>query len=213
MKKKVLVAFVLLLIIFNVVTVYAGTAIYGYFFGYEKVRLVLDGEEVVTRVPGFIIDGATVVPLRIFAESLDVIVRWDDEAKTAYMYRPNVNMQFTANPVYDESKKTYVVYSPFGKVPKSQRYNFTFYVYSEIDSLPNEVVQVKIVLKDPNGEIVSEGDVQSYDASIENSLQYIQPFKNVTFTQSGNYYVEFLLKSDSTNSAFSKIGEKLILVK
>lgn len=212
MKKKVLIVASILLLL-NMVTVYAGTAIYGYFFGYDKVKVVLDGREINSKVPAFTIDNTTVIPLRIIAESLDVIVKWNDEQKTAFLYKPNVNMQFTANPVYDDSKKTYVVYSPFGKIPKDQRYNFTFYVYSEVDNLPNEKVQIKVVLMDSDGLVVSEGDIQDYDATNENSLQYIKPFKNITFTKSGNYYVEFLLKSESTGNSFQKIGKKLILVK
>lgn len=201
------------LLLFSVANVYAGTSPNGYFQGYEKVRVLVDGKEVDSKVPGFIIDSTTVLPLRAISEKLNVIVKWDDSAKTANLIQPNVNMQFTINPVYDKDKKTYVVYSPFGKISKTQRYHFSFYVYSEVDNLPYENIQVKVVLRDPDGQLIQSGNVQSFDASQENSLQYIHYFDDIDFISTGNYYVELLIKSESTKNEFTKIGEKLILVK
>lgn len=213
MKKKIFILIVTVLFLFSVANVYAGTSLYGYFQGYEKVKILIDGKELDSKVPGFIIDNTTVIPLRAVSEKFNVIVKWDDSTKTANLIQPNVNMQFTANPVYDKDKKTYVVYSPFGKIPKSQRYHFSFYVYSEVDNLPYENVQVKVVLRDPEGQLVQSGNVQSFDATQENSLQYIHYFENVDFISTGNYYVELLLKSESTKNEFVRIGEKLIMVK
>jgi len=119
----------------------------------------------------------------------------------------------TANPVYDKDKKAYVVYSPFGKILNSQRLLFSFHVYSEIDSLPMEEVEVKVELRDPDGEIVQEGYVKAYDATVENSLQYINFFEDIRFDKTGNYHVDLLLKSESTKDEFIKIGQKNILVK
>lgn len=213
MKKKIFILMLTALFLFSVANVYAETSLYGYFQGYEKVRILIDGKELDSKVPGFIIDNTTVLPLRTVSEKFKVIVKWDDSTKTANLIQPNVNMQFTINPVYDKSKNTYVVYSPFGKISKNQRYHFSFYVYSEVDKLPYENVQVKVVLRDPNGQLVQSGNVQSFDATQENSLQYIHYFENVDFISNGNYYVELLLKSESTNNEFVKIGEKLIMVK
>lgn len=212
MKKKV-VGFICLLLLINVITVYAGTAIYGYYLGYEKVKIVIDNKEVNSKVPAFIIEETTVVPLRAISERLDVIVNWNDQEKTAQLLKPNVNMLFTANPVYDKTNQSYVVYSPFGKINKNQRYHFNFHVFCEVDNLPYENVEVKVVLKDPDNEIVQGGYVQSFDATQENSLQYINFFENIDFLKIGNYKVELLLKSNSTNNEFKKIGEKQILVK
>ncbi len=209
MNKKVIIAFILLLL-FNVITVYAGTSLYGYYHDYDKVKVMVNGKELDSNVPAFIIDSTTVIPLRAVVESLDTIVKWDDEKKVAEIVKPNVNMQFTANPYKD--KDAYVIYSPFGKIPSNRRYNFTFYVYSEVDNLPHENVQVKLVLKQPDGTIMQETDVQSFDASVENSLLYFDHFDDITFYDLGNYSVDFLLKSESTDNEFVKIGEKLILV-
>ncbi|MGD9678766.1 MAG: stalk domain-containing protein [Vulcanibacillus sp.] len=212
MKKKVL-GLISLLLLFNIVTVYAGTAIYGYYLGYEKVKVVVDTKEVDSTVPAIIIEDTTMVPLRAIAERLDVIVNWDSQLKTATLIKPNVNMLFTANPVYDKANQSYVVYSPFGKINKNQRYHFNFHVFCEVDNLPYENLEIKVVLKDPDNEIVQDGYVQTFDATLENSLQYINFFENIDFLKTGNYKVELLLKSDSTKNEFKKIGEKQILIK
>jgi len=194
MKKKVL-GLISLLLLFNIVTVYAGTAIYGYYLGYEKVKVVVDTKEVDSTVPAIIIEDTTMVPLRAIAERLDVIVNWDSQQKTATLIKPNV------------------VYSPFGKINKNQRYHFNFHVFCEVDNLPFENLEIKVVLKDPDNEIVQNGYVQNFDATEENSLQYINFFENIDFLKTGNYKVELLLKSDSTKNEFKKIGEKQILIK
>lgn len=215
MKKKVLIVFALFLV-FNVVTVYASTALYGYFEGFERVKIIANGKEVNSEIPGFIIDSTTVLPLRAISEAFGVIVTWDKENKVATLIKPNVNMQLTANKISYENEVGYIIYSPFGKIPKNQRYKFSFSVYSEIDNLPHEQVQLKLVLRDPDGEIIKESvEPQSFDAIEENSLQYIDntSFRDITFMKDGNYSVEVLLKSESTFYKFTKIGEKLILVK
>lgn len=212
MKKKILIILGIILL-FNMVTIYAGTALYGYYLGYDKVKILIDGKEVDTEIPGFIIENTTVLPLRVVAKSLDTIVVWNDELKTANIMKPNVNMQFTANPVFDKDKNTYMIYGPFGKISANKRYHFSFHVYTEVDNLPKEVVNIKVVLKDPDGEVVEEGNVQTYDATEENSLQYINFFEEIDFTKTGNYSVEFMIKSESTKDKYLKIGKKLILVK
>ena len=139
-------------------------------------------------------------------------MNWDEEERTAELIKPNVNMQFTANPVFDKEQNTYVVYSPFGKIPANHRYQFNFHVYCEVDNLPKEEVMIKVTLKDPDGLIVQEGSIEEYDATEENSLQYITFFSDVDFIKTGNYSVQFFLKSESTDDVYLKIGEKLILV-
>lgn len=213
MKKK-LVLLICLFLLFNVITVYASTAIYGYYSGYEKVKVTLNGEEVKSdRVPAFIVDKTTVIPLRAVSEKLNVIVSWNDQEKTAELIQPNVNMLFTANPVYDKDSKAYLVYSPFGKITQKQRINFSFHVFCEVDNLPYENVEIKVVLKDPNNKVVQESIAQPFNASEENSLQYINRFENIDFIMTGNYKVELLLKSKSTKDEFQKMGEKRIIVK
>lgn len=212
MKKKIVVLLCIFLL-FNIITVYAGSALYGYYHDFVKIKVQVDGQEVESDVPAFIADDTAVVPLNALIEKLDAIVFWNEEEQTAEILKPNVNILFTANPVFDKDNNTYVVYAPFGKINKSQRYHFSFHVFCEVDNLPQEEVEINVILKDPDGEIVKEGYSQIFDASEENSLQYINFFENIDFTMTGNYSVEVLLKSEITYNEFVKIGEKQILVK
>lgn len=211
--KKRIVLMISIVLLLNVATVYAGAAIYGYYQGFEKVKVYVNGTAVTSDVPGFIIEKTTVVPLRVMAEALNAISKWDEEKQTAYLIKPNVNMQFTANSAIYDKNNVIQIYSPFGKIPPNKRGQLTFFVYTEVDSLPREWIEFKLVLKDPDGEMVKETSVQSYNASQENSLQYIDKFEKVDFVKPGNYRVQFLIKSESTKDNYVKIGEKLILVK
>ncbi len=212
MKKK-LIILVILFLVLGVATVYGSNAIHGYYKGNEIVKIKLDGKELNLPVPAMIMDGTTMIPLREVGENLDVLVGWNGSERTVELTKPKVNMLFTANPVYDSANKSYVVYSPFGKINKTQRYNFSFHVFCEIDSLPYEEVQIMVRLIDPAGRVVSESTKQSYDASRENSLQYINLFENINFLSSGNYQVEAFISGPSTSYKFEKIGGKLISVR
>lgn len=212
MKKKLIILIILFLVL-GAVTVYGTNAINGYYKGNEIVNIKLDGQELDSSVPAVMLEGTTMVPLRAVGENLDVIVGWNGPERTVELIKPKVNMLFTANPVYDSANKSYVVYSPFGKINKTQRYNFSFHVFCEIDSLPYEEIQIMVRLIDPAGRVVSESTKQSYDASRENSLQYINLFENINFVSSGNYQVEALISGVSTDNKFEKIGGKLIAVR
>lgn len=211
MKKKIVVLLCIFLV-FNILTVYASKALYGYYHDYMKIKVEVNGQEVKSEVPGFIIDDTAVIPLRALGDNIDAIVYWNEEEQTAGILQPNVNILFTANPVFDKDNNTYVVYAPFGKINMSQRYHFSFHVFCEVDNLPQEEVEINVILKDTNGEIVKEGYSQIFDASEENSLQYINFFENIDFTMTGKYSVEVLLKSEITDYNFVRIGEKQILV-
>ena len=210
-KRKVAIILSSLLFL-STLTVYAGTGLYGYFYDYEKVKVRVNGQEVYSKVPGFIIDGSTVLPLRAVSEALGAIVKWNNDTRTANLIKPNVNMLFSVNPVQDRNEN-FVIYIPFGKIPQSKRYDFSFYLYSEVDNLPKESVYVKAMIVDPNGSKVAEGAVKSVDASDENSLVYVHPFKNINFDKNGTYKMQFLVKGDSTSNQYLVIGEKSIEVK
>ncbi len=212
MRKKLIILVVLFLVL-GIATVYGTSAIHGYYKGNEIVKVKLDGKELDTSVPAIMMEGNTMVPLRAVGENLDVIVGWNGPERTVELTKPKVNMLFTINPVYDSANKSYVVYSPFGKINKTQRYNFSFYVFCEIDSLPYEEVQIMVRLIDPAGRVISESTKQKYNASRENSLQYINLFENTNFLSLGNYEVEALISGPSTANKFVKIGGKLISVR
>lgn len=209
MKKKIVIL-TSIIFLFSVITVNVGNVANAATEN-NFAKVMLNGKEVDSKVPVYFIEGTTVLPVRAIAEAIGLISKWESDKQTVQLIKPNVNMLFTT--AVKDNKGNTMVYSPFGKISQAMRYNFSFYVYSEVDNLPNEKLQIKVVLFDPDGKKVQEGDVESFDATNENSLQYINFFKDITFVKSGTYRVQFLLKSQSTNNEYLKIGEKLIFVK
>lgn len=57
------------------------------FRGLETVRVVLDGREIQTDVPGVILEGRTVLPVRALAEALGLKVSWDGATRTVSLER------------------------------------------------------------------------------------------------------------------------------
>lgn len=81
MKKILLIGLIALMTISG--TAYAATAINGLYKGRAIVKVTVNGTEVKSAVPGQLIDGATMLPLRAIAESLGASVVWDGAKQSA----------------------------------------------------------------------------------------------------------------------------------
>lgn len=57
------------------------------FGGLEVVRIVLDGKDIESDVPGVVLQGRTVLPVRALANALGLEVQWDAETKTVVLTR------------------------------------------------------------------------------------------------------------------------------
>jgi len=79
MKRKIL--FALILSLFACSTAYA--AVNGLYKGRPIVKVIVNGQQVKSTVPGQIIDGSTMLPLRAIAEALGAKVEWDGSTRTA----------------------------------------------------------------------------------------------------------------------------------
>lgn len=86
MKKKLLIGLIALMTISG--TAYAATAINGVYKGRAIVKVTVNGTEVKSPVPGQLIDGATMLPLRAIAESLGASVVWDGAKQSASITTP-----------------------------------------------------------------------------------------------------------------------------
>jgi hypothetical protein len=53
--------------------------------GSTPVKIIFNGRDLVSDVPAQIIDGRTMVPLRVIAESLEAEVNWDEEKRIVYI--------------------------------------------------------------------------------------------------------------------------------
>lgn len=80
MKKKVVVLSAVLFFALSVISAFAGT---GSYKGFPQVKLIVNDREITGEVPAINMDGNTLVPLRVVAESLGASVAWDAEAQTA----------------------------------------------------------------------------------------------------------------------------------
>lgn len=69
-------------------TVFAN-AVNGLYHGKPIVNLIVEGEKVNSKVPAFIMDGTTMVPIRVITETLGMEVGWEQDAYTANIVNPN----------------------------------------------------------------------------------------------------------------------------
>jgi len=61
----------------------------------KNVNVILDGEIINFDVPAQIVNGRTLVPMRIIFEKLGAVVYWDNNTRTAIAQKDNVNVNIT----------------------------------------------------------------------------------------------------------------------
>ncbi|WJH33119.1 copper amine oxidase N-terminal domain-containing protein [Paenibacillus sp. CC-CFT747] len=183
-------------------TVFADS-LWGSYEGYSKAKVRINGSDVAFPegdVPAFVMNGRTVLPLRQLTDSLQAMVKWDNDAKTADIYKPNVHMFFAQ----DVSNKDYSLQKPFAKVDQGKTVNFV--VFSQVDNLKLHVDGFKISITAPSGEEAAPALEVPLDTN-EESFWYPWPFK-VNFTQKGNYTVKF---SFLLNNEYTVVSQKVIV--
>jgi hypothetical protein len=206
MKRKIAIPLALMLLV-GAFSVYAAEPIYGLYNGFQKVKLMINGEELRgLSTPAFIIEGKTVLPVRETADALSAYTRWNDSTATVELIRPNVHLMIATK--IDKSGESYTIQAPFGRVKKGQK--LTFDVFSQVDGVMPEDVQFKIAIYDPNGEEVYSSIQNTFKGSSSNqAFWYPERVENMTFKQAGTYKVKFLLKPEGTKD-YLPISEKTI---
>ncbi|WP_409341174.1 stalk domain-containing protein [Paenibacillus sp. MBLB4367] len=180
-------------------TVFADS-MWGTYNGYEKAKVYVNDSELKEgSVPAIVMNGSTLLPLRQVANSLDAIVKWDNDKKTASIYKPNVHM-FIA----EEVGKNYSLKNPFSIVD----YGITrsFDVFAQIDNLKTSANRVKITIVSPGGETV--GTVEDALSGSAESFWYTAHYK-IKFAEKGNYAVKFAIIDGDGNE--SVVSQKSIL--
>jgi hypothetical protein len=207
MKRKIMVSLVVLMVM-GAITVYAAEPLYGWYNGYQKVKVAVNGEELRgLNTPGFIIDGKTVLPVRETAEALTSYVRWNDSTATVELIRPNVHMM-VASRISTYDGENFSIQAPFGQVSKGKK--LTFDVFSQVDGLLPEEIYFKIAIFDPTGEQVYSSSENNFKASYTNKgFSYPERVENFTFKQSGPYKVKFFFKPKGSQE-YMIISEKTI---
>ncbi|TMV46152.1 hypothetical protein FE783_27435 [Paenibacillus mesophilus] len=175
---------------------------WGEYQGYSKVRVLLNNVEVPAGdVPGFMTGGRVVLPLRELSDSLQAVVKWDEETKTASIYKPNVHMFVARDIAKDDSPKT-----PFGKVSKGNKLDFV--VAAQVDSLTTPIHSFKIDLVSPDGTVIRS--VVSLQQESKESFWYSWPLESVSFDTVGKYKVQFKIKLNESQD-YAVVSEKTII--
>ncbi len=208
-KKLILIMFILLTI--GTASVGANSLL-GEFEGYTKVKIKVNQDEKEfkhTEVPGFIIKGATVIPLRTIADALQTFVIWDNNTKTVDMIKPNVHM-FVAS----EIAKDYSLKTPFGVVKKGNTIDFV--VFPQIDNLKISIASMRLRIVSPSGKIIlpvnKDGEKIEIVSMLGHKENFWYPFKfeGVTFEEAGDYIIKLEMKL-STEGEFRLISTKKII--
>lgn len=153
----------------------------------QKVKVWINGEEL--HDDSYIIDGKTYVPIR----ELDGIVNWDSNSNKVHVIKPNVHIfLFNGDTV-------------FGNVNKGK---LKFNVFSQVDSLSDNIASVKIAITDPSGKVK---DIQSQDVTSDQKDNFW--FRTYDFTYdfkvAGKYSVGFYMKP-TKSSDYVLVAEKVI---
>ncbi len=182
-------------------TAYAFADNQGLFKGFQKIRVAVNGKELNNlAVPGFVVDGKTVLPLRDVADSLGAAVIWDSNTQTVNLIKPNVHLL-----VAEAVNKDYSVKRVFGKVQKGKSLDFS--VFTQVDDLSGDVSKVKIQVVDPFGTVADSFEQKLTD--VGDAFWLVRPFE-VKFSYAGDYKVQFYLQMDKDDD-YTLFAEKTIV--
>ncbi|WP_054958336.1 hypothetical protein [Paenibacillus dakarensis] len=155
----------------------------------EHVRVWFNGKEL--KDGGYLIDNKIYIPAR----DTDSAVTWDKKHGKVNIIKPNVHIFLFKGD------------TAFGNVNRGK---LKFNVFSQIDTLTDDIHSVKVAIADPSGKV---RDIQSQDIKDNKSDNFW--FRTYDFTYDfntiGKYSVGFYIKS-SSDSEFVKVSEKVITV-
>ncbi|WP_410511659.1 copper amine oxidase [Paenibacillus sp. BR2-3] len=152
----------------------------------QKIRVWSNGKEMADG--GYLIDGKTYIPVR----EAGGVVTWDGSGKVKIL-KPNVHIfLFKGDTV-------------FGNVNVGK---LKFKVFSQVDSLTDEIAAVKVAITDPSGNVK---DIQSQELEGSRKDNFWFPTSEFTydFKESGKYRVGFYIKGEK-NGDYVLVSEKVI---
>jgi hypothetical protein len=140
----------------------------GIAIGSNEVNLG-DGQDIESDVPAQIINGRTMVPLRVLSESIGATVDWDNATRTVTVSTPKIVGSVPATVTYEEKTATVT-----GKVSKvTYTYPVVKDVYTAADllnkNIEKDITTVAQSIADENaigGDITITLDVKSNDSGI-----------------------------------------------
>lgn len=156
---------------------------------YEQVKVLLNGKEL--KDGGYLIDNKIYVPVR----DLNGAVQWDKKSGKVQVIKPNVHIFLFKGD------------TAFGNVNRGK---LKFNVFSQVDTLYDNVYAVKVAIEDPSGNVK---DIQSQNIDNQNKDNFWFRTNDFTydFDRGGKYSVGFYIKY-SADSGYEKVAEKAITV-
>ncbi|WP_442603833.1 stalk domain-containing protein [Paenibacillus sp. KN14-4R] len=186
----------------------AARTMWGTYDGYNKIKVTVNEKETDfsnSEAPAISIKGAAMLPLRPLVESLDAMVKWDEENQTVQIYKPNVHISLVKD-VTQSKNGEYTLKSPFGVVKKGEVIDFV--AFAEVDNLKAKVSAIRVSIYAPSG-----AHVTSYESDVDDqkdSFWYPMKMKNISFEEAGTYKLHLSMKLSGTND-FTVVSEKNII--
>jgi len=197
---------VLLVIALSTVSVFAVGAT-GTFAGLKTVNVQLNGTPIESDVPGVVLGGRTVLPLRAVAENLNAIVDWNQTTMTANLLKPDVNLIVMGEGTENEDGSWDV------KDPSCTMYNlgagYTVGILYYVGPMEKQTIEYRIVVKDPKGKTLQSDVPSTYDMLPDEGMMGYTYLNNISFQTAGIHPVEFQIKYNGT---FTTVGKTSLYV-
>ncbi len=180
-----------------IVAMLGGTVAYAADAVVNKVRVWVNKKEV--DEGALLVDGKTYLSIKALNEKIDGIFLWDESAKRANIYKPNVHML---------TRKDGNI---FGEVPKGAKVKFD--VFSQIDSLKVDISAFKVTIDDPYGDSKWIDGRSSTDKDFpdigKESFNFLTDDFTYTFDSTGRYVIRFWMRP-AGESSYQVVSEKVI---
>lgn len=203
MKRKIILILAVALMSTGIVF---AASVNGSFAGLPIVNVKVNGETVKSDVPGVVLQGKTLLPVRAVVESLNAAVSWDQTTMTASIVKPEINMVFVED-IIQESDGTMTLKNPglnFDTVGKDKWED----IYFEIGPMDKQLYSYRIILLDPEGKEVSASETIENVVDDQGLMGEIY-MDNLTFEKVGAYTFSFQI---SINDEFVTVEKATVTV-
>src|SRR5690606_364624 len=183
-----------LLLLVCVVMIWSSTIIFANASS-QKIKVLVNGINI--GEVGVLFENTTYLPLRKVGESLNAIVEWNSNSKTAVIYDPNVHMF-----VYNSSNGAETT---FGEVSKG--FSGKIKIFAQVDNVQFKLNSVKFAIVDPSGK---ETLIQKIAVDKErDNYWFVTDERSYRFSSSGNYVIRCYMQTEFSDE-WVVTSEKII---
>ncbi|MCM3632196.1 MULTISPECIES: stalk domain-containing protein [Paenibacillus] len=183
-----------LLLLVCVVMIWSSTIIFANASS-QKIKVLVNGINI--GEVGVLFENTTYLPLRKVGESLNAIVEWNSNSKTAVIYDPNVHMF-----VYNSSNGAETT---FGEVSKG--FSGKIKIFAQVDNVQFKLNSVKFAIVDPSGK---ETLIQKIAVDKErDNYWFVTDETSYRFSSSGNYVIRCYMQTEFSDE-WVVTSEKII---